>query len=239
MSVQIRQKPSDTDVAFMRVIEDEFRTTSGLKDRSEYKIFYTPIWPAKIMVLGINPGGDPRNIAPDGVHSTDGSGHLNASSASYYEGGENDILDCNWRDNTGLRELLIPIVGSLNDIRRNVVKTNVSFARSRDTKDKKFIRESKEKSAPFLDKLISRVSPELIILTGSLLSYFQTTYSVEFTPIVERKFESKVKQTIIWPARVKLRNDHPCFAIEVAPSGQFGWIYDRYSVGSQIKSLLL
>ena len=48
----------DAQVAFMKDLEHRYQEVSGLQDRSAYKIFYGPVRPAPVMVLGINPGGD-------------------------------------------------------------------------------------------------------------------------------------------------------------------------------------
>ena len=54
-------------VEFMRDLELRYKKISGLTDRSQYKIFYGPVRQAQILVLGINPGGDPANTEPDGL----------------------------------------------------------------------------------------------------------------------------------------------------------------------------
>src|SRR5579859_447790 len=114
------QRPTETDIEFMRGLEDEFKARTGLIDRSQFKIFYCPIWRAPVLVLGINPGGDPVTIAPDGVRYRDGSSGRAASSVTYCENGEHDLLDCQWDENVGLLKLLLPILGSRIDIRTAV-----------------------------------------------------------------------------------------------------------------------
>ena len=164
MSPVERQKPSDADIELMRVIEAEFKTATGLKDRSQYKIFYSPVWRAKIMLLGINPGGDPDAIAPDGIRTLGGTVEKAASSSGYYENGENDLIDCVWPENIGLLKLLVPLLGSRNMIRRNVVKTNLAFARSRKANKKRFIEDAKTTSVPFLRRLLNRSNQNLYCL---------------------------------------------------------------------------
>ena len=46
-------------IDFMRVLEEEYRQVSGVKNRSEYKIFYGQVFPALILTLGLNPGRNP------------------------------------------------------------------------------------------------------------------------------------------------------------------------------------
>jgi hypothetical protein len=49
--------PKPTDIEFMKRIESEYKRETKFVDRSQFKIFYTPIWQSKIAVLGINPAG--------------------------------------------------------------------------------------------------------------------------------------------------------------------------------------
>src|SRR5260221_10929648 len=107
---------------FMRDLEGRFRLATKLPDRSFYKIFYGQIHPAEILALGINPGGAPANTNSDGRTHKDGV--IAAASAGYYENDEHDILDCEWRENNGLRRLLMPLLGGeAARIRAGVVKT--------------------------------------------------------------------------------------------------------------------
>lgn len=52
----------------MKDIEHRYQEVSGLQDRSACKIFYGPVRPAPVMVLGINPGGDPAEVVADSLH---------------------------------------------------------------------------------------------------------------------------------------------------------------------------
>jgi len=118
------------NVDFMRALEEEYRRASGLEKRSKYKIFYGQVFPAPILTLGLNPGGTPDGTSGDGTRQKDGS--MASASASYFENMENDVIDCDWRENTGLRKLLLPLVGHDHDrFRREIVKSNVAFRRSR------------------------------------------------------------------------------------------------------------
>ena len=94
---------------FMRDLEKRFSHASGLPNRAHYKIFYGQIKEAPILTLGINPGGAPGNMNPDGRTSKDGD--IAAASSSYYENDEHDVPDCEWRENSGLRAVLTPLVG--------------------------------------------------------------------------------------------------------------------------------
>ena len=233
-----RSKPTNSDIEFMQSIETDFKTATGLTDRSQFKIFYSPVWQAKIVVLGINPGGVPVTIAPAGVRYLDGSGTKAASSAGYCENGENDLVDCEWRENTGLLKLLMPILGSHDSIRRNVVKTNLAFARSRKAKNRRFIEAAKQDATPFLRRLLNRAAPDLVLLTGVKLGDFAKRHCTSINEIAARKEERCVNQTIMWPAHVRLLDGHTCIAVEVAHASQFNWIYERHDVPSQIRALM-
>ena len=144
---------SDDYENFMRVLETKYRAATGLSDRSQYKIFYGPVRRAEILLLGINPGGDPANMMSDGVRHRIGT-NIGASSAGYYENNENDLLDCSWRENTGLLKLLVPLLdGNMEAIRTQVVKTNMAFRRS--PKVGRNIEQYKNEAAPFLLEIIS------------------------------------------------------------------------------------
>jgi hypothetical protein len=238
MTSEKRPKPTEADIDFMRSIEAEFKATSGLTDRSQFKIFYSPVWRAKIMVLGINPAGTPSTITPDGVRYLNGSRNKASSSANYYDGGENDLVDCVWRENTGLLKLLMPILQSHDCIRRNVVKTNLGFSRSENTNNKAFIKTAKKEATPFLRRILDRVAPELILLAGVRLPDFTERHCAKVVEIEERIEEQSVHQTVIWPACVRLLGGHSCIAVEVAHASQFSWIYETHDVASQIIGLM-
>jgi hypothetical protein len=76
-------------ISFMKDLEARYRVASGLVDRSQYKIFYGPVRPADILALGINPGGEPAEMMPDGVRHRVGP-KIGVASAGYYE--NNDVL---------------------------------------------------------------------------------------------------------------------------------------------------
>lgn len=230
MPSEQRQKPTNADIRFMRSIEEKFKEATGLKDRSQYKIFYTPVWPAKIVLLGINPGGIPEDIASDGVRFLRGNIREASSSGSYFENGENDLIDCSWPENNGLLKLLVPLLGTINAIRKAVVKTNLAFARSRSAKNKHFLTTAIQDSKPFLQEILGWVRPELVLLAGAKLTRFAETQCEQYTELAERIEEPSVHQTVFWPARVRLLGGHSCVAVEVAPASQFSWIYEKRDV---------
>jgi len=228
-------------VAFMRDLEDRYKKQSGLTDRAHYKIFYGPIRPAQILVLGINPGGDPSNTEPDGVKQK--TGEIAAASGSFYEGGECDLLDCNWKENNGLKKLLVPLLdGNEEAIRRAVVKTNLAFRRSRKTTHID-IAAAKLEAAPFLLEIIGVVRPRLVILTSVELTAFLNSFCSEHSEVTAQVRDGQVNQIVYESANAQLRKcESPSIVVRVAHASQFGWTYNKayhgHTVVNRIRSAL-
>jgi hypothetical protein len=223
-------------VAFMRDLEERFKERSGLPSRAYYKIFYGPVRPAPILLLGINPGGDPSNTDPDGVrHRT---GEVAASSAGYYEGGEHDILDCDWQENKGLKKLLVPLLnGDEEAIRSTVVKTNLAFRRSPKATD--IDRKDIEEAAPFLAEIVAVVGPQLVILTGIDLMAFVNEFCVNARRHTEQVKDLDIKHVVFESAHAQLKNcGAEAFIVRVAHASQFSWTYAKYGVVERIKGTL-
>jgi len=224
-------------VPFMQDLEARYRAASGLTDRSQYKIFYGPVRPAEILALGINPGGEPAEMMPDGVRHRVGP-KIGAASAGYYENNESDLLDCTWPENNVLK-LLIPLVGGEREsVRARVVKTNVAFRRSAKA-HKIDIDRAKAEAAPFLAEIIGVVQPRLVLLTGVKLDEFARRYCRDSAPAGETVRDDGVKQTVFRAARVTLRaTAAPALAVQVAHASQFSWTYERYQVAERVQALL-
>ncbi len=221
---------------FMRDLETRFKRASGLADRAHYKIFYCQVRPTTILTLGINPGGAPSNTNPDGRTQKDGA--IAAASASYYENDEHDILDCEWRENAGLRSVLTPLVGGdVTAIRGNVVKTNMAFHRSAKKKDID-IAAAIEITTPFLAELIAAVQPATILLTGVALSEFTNHFASTSAVIVGPERDPDVKQVVFAASKAKLRQTGAeVLVVQLAHASQFGWTYARHNVAARIAEL--
>ena len=227
---------SSENIDFMRDLEGRYKFATQLPDRSSYKIFYGLIHPAKILTLGINPGGSIQNTNSDGRTHKDGK--VAAASGSYFENGEHDILDCNWPENPGLRRLLTPLVGGEAAlIRSQVVKTNLAFRRSPKASDIDQNAAINE-SAPFLTEIIDFVRPELILLTGSSLSVFRSHFSERTTIIAPPKKDEKTKHIVFAASRIWLRRPNiNVLVVQVDHASQFSWTYERYGVSDKILAL--
>lgn len=236
---------SDT-LQFMRELEREYQIKSGCRNRSEYKIFYGQIRPAPILVLGINPGGSPERTSPDGLTHLDGAGNVRAAAASatFYEAGTQDLLDCVWAGNTGLLKMLRPLFDN-NEInmRRNIVQTNLAFRRSAKKLPPKVERLAMDEAEPFLRSIILRTRPSVVFCTGRLLDVFAQRFGTGVTTLIERQVEPSVKQTVIAASRIAMRDsesglDFATLAIEIAHPSQFSWVYERHNLVARVRELL-
>jgi hypothetical protein len=222
---------------FMRDLEGRFQKKTGLADRSQNRIFYSQIRPAPILTMGINPGGDPAKTSKDGCTHTDGT--VGSKSSSYFEGDEHDVLDCAWKENNGLRKLLVPLVaGERERIRHEVMKSNLAFRRS--AKVTGIEREKAYGEAePFLSEIIAEVKPKLVLLTGPALQVFVDRFASPIQVLAEPEKDTNVRQIIFAAALVKLRaTGSEAVAAQVAHASQFGWTYDRYDVSNRIMAMM-
>ena len=222
---------------FMRQLEERFRGASGLPDRSHYKIFYGQVKPAWILTLGINPGGTPAETLPDG--KTHISGVPASSSATYFENDEHDVLDCEWKENDGLRRLLLPLLsGDLSRTRGEVVKTNLAFRRS--AKASQLERERAfDEAAPFLNEIVRVVCPRLILLTGPSLSSFTDRFAKNVVVLRLPLKKEKVHQTVFAASKVQLRaTSSEALVVQVAHASRWSATYAEYDVAGKILGLM-
>jgi hypothetical protein len=227
--------------SLMRDLEARFQAQTGLSSRSQYKIFYCQIRPAWLLTLGINPGGAPSETASDGGSHTAGrrTGQAAASSVSYFENNEHDILDCDWTENPGLRKLLAPLLdGDLGRVRNEVVKTNMAFRRS--AKISQIQREqSFDESAPILSEIIRVVRPRLILLTGPTVTSFLERYAKAATMVVPAERKDSINQTVFAAARATLRaTGDKALIVQVAHASQWSATYGEFNVAQRIRLLM-
>lgn len=218
----------------MQAIEERFKRATGLPDRSQYKIFYCPLRAAPILTLGINPGGSPSQTSRDGTIGANGA--RAAASASYYESGEHDILDCHWRENHGLIKILAPLLGGdAERIRTEVVKTNLAFRRSKKRSDINLEKAIAE-SAPFLREIVAIVEPSLIVLTGVQLHRLGDALGTLIDPLVPEERDPRIKQIVFAAGSARLsQKGQSAVVVQIAHASQFSWTYDRYNVAAKIR----
>lgn len=217
------------EIEQMKSWEQRFQAATGFADRSFYKIFYGLIRPAPILLLGINPGGSPDTVSVDGTLNLKNNSPA-AASASYYENGESDLLDCSWPENQILK-LVRPIASEMGiSLRNQVVKTNVAFHRS-STAPRKTILAQMELARPILSELVELVSPKLIILSGDYVHEFVNHHCRASKELATLEKETSVGQTAIWPWEITLNGKtEKTLLVQVASASQFSWIYGRHDV---------
>lgn len=154
--------------AFMRSIDTRFRAASGLSERRHYSIFYSQVVKSRILVIGFNPGGDPDHWDESLL-----------ASRSFYEHGEHEYVDCEYRIAVAMREFLMRTL-SLTDVNqiRTIPKTNLVFRRSSNQDTLKISSSRALREAhPFIEEIIQRVQPRAIILEGKVtLDKFEKLY---------------------------------------------------------------
>ena len=227
---------TEAQVAFMKDLEQRYQGGSGLQDRSAYKIFYGPVRPAPVMVLGINPGGDPADVVAGSLQRRNGLD--SAASIGFYEHEESDLLDCNWPENRGLMKLLVPLFdGDQEMIRTGVVKTNIAFWRSKKKTGIDF-ENAKREAAPFLLEILGVVQPRLILLTSVDLCTFAKTFGTAITPLATPLRDDRVGQVVFEAATVALKGTGArALVVRVAHASQFSWTYEKYDVINRIHTL--
>lgn len=153
-------------IQLMKDIDKRYRATSGLDSRTMYSIFYSRIDPSQVMVLGINPGGDPASWSMDYL-----------ASQSFYENWEHEYVDCRYAIQEPMLPLLKKVLSINDDGVRRIPKSNLVFRRSPGTDDFQRIHmmslvAAQNEAKPFLEEIISSVDPTIVILEG--ITTFET-----------------------------------------------------------------
>jgi hypothetical protein len=157
-------------IALMREIESEYRQVSGLSDSRYYKIFYSRIDPAPMLLLGINPGGAP-----------DQAGEILSASEGYFENFEHDYVDCDYTLQRVMLPFLQQILGATCDEIRHVPKTNLAFRRSPDEdRFKQYhpmtLGAAMKEARPSLSRIIRTVEPKMILMETMKPDVFSSLY---------------------------------------------------------------
>lgn len=149
-------------IELMADIDRRYREASRLSERRFYSIFYSRIDPSDLMVLGLNPGGDPEIWTEELLCST-----------AYYDQWEHEYVDCN--NYSPIQRAMLPflmtILNTDQEGVRHVPKTNLVFRRSPgiDLFIKihlmSFIQALKE-AKPYLEEIICYVNPKVFLLEG-------------------------------------------------------------------------
>ena len=244
-------KTSGDYVTWMKNLEAQYRQASGLKDRSRYVIFYSPVRPAPILVLGINPGGHPDDFYPDGVRYRNDPTKCGAASASYFENDEHSMLDCDWPANKTV-EPLTTLLGTREAIRTKVVKTNLAFRRSPDTNSYTFktihdmtLTRAEMEAQPFIREIVELVQPKLVLLESSnraLLEKFKTRMEISGGKPADRPvpIPNGRQQTDLYRAEhVTIPGvGGTVLIVQLAHPSRHGDKYGKAGIGNRIQKLL-
>jgi hypothetical protein len=143
-------------VEWKRSIYERYRSTLPVEKQSDtyFKVFYSDIRPSKLLIVGINPGGDPLDPPHD-------------AASLLYEKGEHDYADCGYRLALKMTEFLkgSGIVRSTDAI-RTIPKINVIFERSASFDALADPEGAATRSAPFVREIVEAVKPKLLLFEG-------------------------------------------------------------------------
>lgn len=142
-----------------RRVYQAFRQSLPAKLREDryFKVFYSDIMPARVVIIGLNPGGDPNN--PEELKSA----------SLFFENGEHDYVDCDYVLARKMRVLLDRSgLGSSRDAIGRIPKINVVFHRSKSRTDNSgwTWSEAVAASKPFVAEILGHVRPALVISEG-------------------------------------------------------------------------
>lgn len=231
---------SNDTTTWMRKLDAAYRRASGAEGLNVAKPFASPVAPAPILVLGLNPAGNPSTWRLD-VPKTAGS------LDPYYGDGQLDYDVCDYPEAKAMRHLLCSACRSPR-LAGQVVKSNLVFRRSPGA-DKRFsayhgmsMVTAQREAQPFVADIIRRTDPSLIILQGNLLSPFTRLYS--------SGRHSSIDEPIITPAgrhSTALYEAYQCHVtalnrtvrvVKLAHPSTFGARYRRKGVDVRLRALL-
>ena len=146
--------------AFMRGLDDEYRALTGLSERRDAIIAYSRLQPARAIVFGINPGGNPATWSgeiPD----------IETLVAQRWH----DYLDSRYPLQAVMRDFLSFALDTDDAGLRDVPKSNIIFRRSPGTDAFQDLHgmtliEAAREAAPFTRRILEQVDPRVVILEG-------------------------------------------------------------------------
>jgi hypothetical protein len=144
--------------AWMADLDARYQTASGLKERRFYSIFYSQVRQSDVLVLGLNPGGDPVTWRPSDIADT-----------GWYEDGAHEYVDMDYPIAVAMRRFLVESLGlaSVEEI-RSIPKSNIGFRRSSSSHTMQIsMGTAVREAAPFVQEIIAAADPKLLILEGT------------------------------------------------------------------------
>ena len=140
-----------------RAMYDRFKASLPASEQHDryFKIFYSDVRPSPLVIVGLNPGGDPDN-----------PGSLQSKS-TLYEHGEHDYVDCDYPIAVKMRGLLLE-TGAATDLEaiRSIPKVNVVFHRSARWEELTNPSDACELSRVHVSSILLTVSPRIVLVEG-------------------------------------------------------------------------
>jgi hypothetical protein len=97
---------------------------------------------------------------------------------------------------------------------------------------------AEHEAIPFIENIIARVNPRLIVLTGPTVARFLSLYALESRRLTETIKAANIKQVVFAAAAARLRSlDHEAIIVQVAHASRFAWTYEKYDVSAKIAEL--
>ncbi len=220
----------------MQELETEYRAATGLTERRKYGIFYSSIEPSPIMVLGINPGGNP-NLPNDQYPE------------SKSERWHHDYVDCRH----DIQEAMLPFLKHAlkidDELVRRIPKGNVAFRRSTGAnklwEQQHITYDAAAKEAePVLRKIVARVDPKVIIFEGKqafdqfVYRYCGNCSGAQLCDAVKSP-NGRYESTILAACRVKPDMlDHDVLALTLGHPSRFGKRQEFAAMGETLAKLV-
>jgi hypothetical protein len=156
-------------ITLMRDIERRYQLASGLRDFSQYAIFYSRIDPAPLLVLGLNPGGSP--VDDD----------LQVASRTFFQGFEHDYVDCAYPIQKVMLPFLMYVLAATADEIRHVPKSNLVFRRSPGENEFRALHgmtmnAGMREARQFVCEIMQHVQPRMILLEAMRHKRFADVY---------------------------------------------------------------
>ena len=117
-------------------------------------------------------------------------------------------------------------------------RRNIAFRRSRLARDIDLAVAQRE-ALPFVARIIARVSPRLIFLTGVNIDAFVSLYARGGRPLAETVKDPGINHVVFAATAAHLiSTDYETIVVQVAHASQFAWTYARYGVSARIVGLM-
>lgn len=219
-------------VRWMEDLDRRYRERTRLGIES-YKIFYSLIQPAPMLVLGINPGGSPAAFSQEvGKFYPSSWVRRILANEFWFESGEHEYVDCDYPIARVMHRFLQRTTGLDSGQVRGIPKTNMVFRRSPNVDEcweihRMSLEEAEAESRPFVQEILCRVSPQVILLEGmKALDLFRSAHGVApevqiMAPVMAEFRGRSVRFCVATTLRVRALN-RPVTVIAIGHPSTFG-----------------